>query len=382
MVKNNARNPGERGQMLVLFVLALGVLMGFMVLSIDVGLFFRERRKLQNGADAAALAGAQVLPDDMVAAEQLAREYAQKNGLDPDSLDISFECTSEFALACDPSQNRWDTIVVVAQEESPFFFGRPLSLMSGEDGCWTDACPVSATAAACHGLCGSDPTIPVDVVQILDRTGSMSDGDMQNAKNAAETLLETFNPDLHRVGLGVLGPSWSMPNPCQSELPGVWLPVNLSDDYQNPAGELNNGSRLVNTINCLVTSSVGTNLGDPVQAAVAELQANGRPDTTWGILLLTDGAANRGSGDPCEFAAQQADIAKALDIDVYTVGYGTEDSTCGKDTGVWAGRTAEELLRYMATDEDHFFQEAQGEDLSPIFQLIAQDLAGGSRLVR
>ena len=382
MESQNARIHREGGQMLILFVLALGVLMGFVALSIDVGLFLHERRQLQNVADAAALAGAQVLPDDMVAAEQLAREYAQRNGLDPDSLEVSFECTSEFVLACDPFQNRWDTIAVVAHGESPFFFAPVLSMLGGDEGCWSDACPVSATAAGCRGVCGRDPTIPVDMVQILDRTGSMSDGDMQNAKNAAETLLETFNPDLHRVGLGVLGPSWSLPNPCQSQLPGVWLPVNLSDDYQNFAGELNNGSRLVNTINCLVTSSVGTNLGDPVQAAVAELQANGRPDTTWGILLLTDGAANTGIGDPCEFAAQQAYIAKALDIDVYTVGYGTEGSTCRNDTGFWAGRTAEELLRYMATDEDHFFQEAQGEDLSPIFELIAHDLAGGSRLVR
>lgn len=376
--------------MLVLFALMLGVLTGFVAMTIDVGLFFHERQHLQNVADAAALAGAQELPDDMVAAEQIAREYAEKNGLDSSRLDISFECTSDLSMACDPSQNKWDTIVVKAQGDAQSFFAAVLNSAIGEDNCWSEGCPVAATAASCTGACGSNPTVPVDMVTILDRTGSMSNGDMQNAKKAAETLLETFNPDFHRVGLAVLGPSWSQPNPCQSRLPGEWLPVNLSDDYQNAAGQLFNGSRLVNTINCLVSSAVGTDLGNPIQAATAELQANGRADTKWGIVLLTDGAANRASNSsdgPCEFAAKQADIAKSLGIEIYTVGYGTEDNsdagfTCGNDTGSWSGRTAEDLLRYVATDEDHFFQEAQGEDLSPIFKLIAQKLAGGSRLVR
>ncbi|MEE8347156.1 MAG: pilus assembly protein TadG-related protein, partial [Dehalococcoidia bacterium] len=62
MVKENARNRRETGQTLVLFVLALGVIMGFTAMTVDVGMFFQERRSLQNAADAAALAGIQELP--------------------------------------------------------------------------------------------------------------------------------------------------------------------------------------------------------------------------------------------------------------------------------------------------------------------------------
>src|SRR3990170_8853939 len=51
----------EKGQMLILFVLALAVLLGFVAMVIDVGLAFQERRNAQNAADAAALAGAQEL---------------------------------------------------------------------------------------------------------------------------------------------------------------------------------------------------------------------------------------------------------------------------------------------------------------------------------
>ena len=44
----------ERGQALIMFVLAAGVLCGFVAMAIDVGLILHERRVLQNAADAAA----------------------------------------------------------------------------------------------------------------------------------------------------------------------------------------------------------------------------------------------------------------------------------------------------------------------------------------
>ena len=47
----------ERGQTLLIFVLALTVLLGFTAMAIDVGLFYEDRRHMQNTADAAALAG-------------------------------------------------------------------------------------------------------------------------------------------------------------------------------------------------------------------------------------------------------------------------------------------------------------------------------------
>ena len=49
----------EAGQVLILFVLALGVLLGMVAMTIDVGLAYVERRNLQNAVDAAALAAAQ-----------------------------------------------------------------------------------------------------------------------------------------------------------------------------------------------------------------------------------------------------------------------------------------------------------------------------------
>jgi len=52
---------GDRGQVLVIFILALVALMGAAGLAIDIGRFYTERRFLQNAADSAALAAANTL---------------------------------------------------------------------------------------------------------------------------------------------------------------------------------------------------------------------------------------------------------------------------------------------------------------------------------
>ena len=133
---------------------------------------------------------------------------------------------------------------------------------------------------------------PLDLVAILDRTSSLTSTDLTHVKDAAKLMLQLFDPAIQYVALGVLGPSTSWASPCDSSPEGIWLPVNLSDDYQNPDGTLDESSRLVSTILCLPISYLGTDLGSPLAAAIDELQANGRSHVRRGIILLTDGAAN------------------------------------------------------------------------------------------
>jgi hypothetical protein len=546
----------EFGQGLVLGTLAMVVILGLAAMTIDVGYWFSQKGEVQKAVDAAALAGAQELPDDSTAAEATAREYLLKNGVDEakgDTISITFRCTSTWLFACNPATNHWDTIIVRVERPAQAWFARVFGIR--------EALIQDVHAAGCNGPCGGPAYQPVDVVQILDRTGSMTSTDLTHVKDAAKALLEFFEPSLQRVGLATLGPSTSWSNPCSSSEPGVWLPVNLSNDYQNPDGTLNTGSRLVSTINCLQTSSVGTNLGSPMEAAVNELVTNGRPDEKWGIILLTDGAANAvpaydtgyrncagqtgqapapgghgngfetnalyacaddsnyavdtdsgtntgtscggtdkdrhdfynygisvptgnqimgievrldakvdstssstrrmcvqlswdggntwtsseqtsnlgtsqatyllgGNGDtwgrtwalselsdanfrvrvtdvanstsrdfsldwaavkvyygpattgPCAYAAQQADIAKAAGIEVFTIGYGVgSGDRCTDTSGAWKGKNALDLLLYEATDSDHFFNDPTKGDLRPIFEVIGYQLAGGTRLV-
>ncbi len=83
--KNRSEDPKsdrERGQTLVLFALMLTVMLGFVALTVDVGLAFLERRQLQNAVDAAALAAAQDLSfgQSNEIALATAYDYMDRNG--------------------------------------------------------------------------------------------------------------------------------------------------------------------------------------------------------------------------------------------------------------------------------------------------------------
>jgi Flp pilus assembly protein TadG len=104
----------ERGQAVVLTVLALAALLGMSAMVLDVGSWWRTSRRLQATADAATLAGAQMLPNDPSAAKSTALTYAGKNGGDVAGADIVV--TSTF------SPN--DTISVKAAKTDDAFFSK------------------------------------------------------------------------------------------------------------------------------------------------------------------------------------------------------------------------------------------------------------------
>ena len=122
MEPQNARIHREGGQMLVLFVLALGVLMGFVAMTVDVGMILHERRSLQNAADAAALASVAELPDSPSEAVAAAQEWAEKNGYQGED-GVTITITTPYNG--DPN-----SIEVVIEEEMPFIFARVLGLES------------------------------------------------------------------------------------------------------------------------------------------------------------------------------------------------------------------------------------------------------------
>ena len=106
------RHRHSCGQAYVLTILFLVVLLGMAAAVLDVGSWYRAHRALQATVDAAALAGAQALPEDSGKASALANEYAAKNG--GGSMTITFS-TQVF-----PS----DTINVEGTRPAPGFFAK------------------------------------------------------------------------------------------------------------------------------------------------------------------------------------------------------------------------------------------------------------------
>jgi len=140
------RSDEEKGQALVLAVMALGVLMGMTALAIDASIEFQQRRSLQNAADAAALAGARELPAEPALAETRARAWAADNGV-TESDQLTVEISSSYAAN--------DSITVSVKRDVPYQFASALGLTTAT---------VSADASARVGSpAGLDRFIPFAV---------------------------------------------------------------------------------------------------------------------------------------------------------------------------------------------------------------------------
>ncbi len=107
MVKNSVRSR-EKGQILVVLVLALVGLLAFTALAIDVGMAFSDRRYDQNVADAAALSAAELVTQAMKA------QYPGESGV---SI-VNFRCGSPDSWS---GSDYWPTAPDFLQ------YGRPIS---------------------------------------------------------------------------------------------------------------------------------------------------------------------------------------------------------------------------------------------------------------
>jgi Flp pilus assembly protein TadG len=114
----------QRGQAFVVTVLMIASLLGLTALVLDVGSWFRAHRQLQATADAAALAGAQALPDDPGQANTLANDYATKNtsGLQGVTINLSQTYVAN------------DTIKVHVAKPAEGFFSKVFGIDSVNEG--------------------------------------------------------------------------------------------------------------------------------------------------------------------------------------------------------------------------------------------------------
>jgi hypothetical protein len=143
----------RKGFVSVLVAVLIVVLFGFAALAIDMGMLVYEKARLQNACDAAALAGAQELPDDTTKAKSKAIEYADKNELSYSEI-TSIDITEEDRK-----------ITVNAERIVPYSFARILGLNQG-----TTTAQASAENAPINEMGGLRPFGVVDDIFILNTT--------------------------------------------------------------------------------------------------------------------------------------------------------------------------------------------------------------------
>src|SRR4051794_8957490 len=174
------RGRGDRGQILPIMTLVLIALLGVGAFGIDVGYAYYAKRQLQSATDAAALAGAQDLPTGATAIAT-AQSYAAANtpaNLSALSFTYKTSCTAKAlaGLGCNAATNP-NALTVTGTASTDTWFAKIFGISHFD---------VAAHANACSPCSSS----PVDVVVVLDRTGSMCDTtdsngciDLNNAKD-------------------------------------------------------------------------------------------------------------------------------------------------------------------------------------------------------
>jgi Flp pilus assembly protein TadG len=392
----------EHGQAIVFVVVAMIALIAVVGLVTDIGYAFRTQRALQASADAAALAGAQNLPSPTLAsatAQQFGASPSGKNVISNISVN---EQVQTSCVATIPGCSPVNAISVTEAATVPTLFAKILGFNSFQ---------VHANATACSP-CGSKP---VDIMLVLDRTGSMCQDsaghtdpgapsnctDLNNAKAGIRTFLAYFDPVQAHIGLAVLPPATSTAAKCSTPASGnynsasaAYLLVPLANDFRKADGTLDTSSNLVSTLNC-VRGAGSTSYSNAIEAAQAQLNANGRATVPKVIVFFSDGAANVGPSyyannspyrtQPCHQGITSAGIAKSAGTTVYSIGYALDDATGGcmnsvpnPDQAETPAITVYDALRGIATDPSKFLLKPNPGELQTIYTAIAADISQGS----
>ncbi len=392
----SGRTEDECGQVIVLMVVALLGLLGMCALVIDLGYLYWNQRDLQSSADAAALAGAMELPDSsnsILVAKQYGTGSSARNH-DSRIVNVN-EVVTTKCLTSVPGCSPVNAVVVDETADVNTFFMRLFGLQTAR---------IHVRATACSP-CGIKP---LDIVLVLDRTGSMCQDslgrndpactDLNNAREGMKTFLGFLDPKVDWVGLTVLPPAASIGarcnTPSQADYNSRSSPytiVPLSKDYKLTNGVLNPSSDLISTIGC-VKGGGSTSYANAIEAAQAELDAHGRPDVQDVIVFLSDGAANTGPSyyatsspyrmQPCHQGVTSAGYAKAKGTLVYSIGYALDDATGGCTSYNAVAEkptiTVYDALQGIATTPSNFYNRPTPGELNVIYTDIAKDISKGT----
>jgi hypothetical protein len=265
----------QRGQSAVYVVVFLTVLLGMAATVLDVGSWYREHRAAQATADAAALGGAQALPENPGQAQGQAIEYADKNGGGLNPSQVTFSST-------DYSN---DTISVSVHRTAPGFFAKVFGI---------DSVSVNAKASARAFIPGETKYLAPIVVNITHPLLSGGGCPCYGPSNPTVLpLSKTGAPGgfnlitLEDDGTGTVGTStlasW-ITDGFQDYLP-------LRQYYSDPGAKWNNSS-----IQGALNGRIGTELLFPVFDTLNDSGSNAEYRVIgWVGFHLTDKVAAGGS---------------------------------------------------------------------------------------
>lgn len=249
------------------------------------------------------------------------------------NVDLKVPCFEEhcaqdwedFVFGINPEANPDDYIQPIENEHA-LFGCNVLVVVTGKPATTTDGCLEN-----------------IDMMLVLDRSGSISSSELAILKNAANSFVTALAPSTDGVHIGQTSFSTN----------GT-LDLHLSDDE----------TVIHAAINALVRGGL-TNLFEGIDLATDELddahehERAAIPDI---MVIITDGAPNEPGSDANAqaVAATAADDARAAGIEIFVVGVGVLPAT------------ETYLKNNIADDAAHYFPSADFGDLEAILVGLAQ----------
>lgn len=393
----------NRGSIAILVTFMVPVMVGVAGLSVDVGLAYVAKKRLQEATQAAALAGAAELTKPNATEKTVATAIAEWQKAVPAGVTVASTTTK---LACDSTtadlpicNATYPNVVRVTQTTStPTYFLKVLGKESFE---------VSASGVAATGGGGGSP---IQVMFVIDLTGSMSlhynlgctipaiakPTKMQCAMFAIQNVLKALPTSVTKVGLMAFPgreKKWEMgstscgtqPNVVRYLTPGIQYQIGtaLESDFNDGAGGLKSAAPIVRAVGdyskgypagkgCLETASLGSvdSYGaEAIEKAHAALPVVKGVQNV--IIFLSDGDYNSPDyfgglpgglydvskkSNQCQQAIDAASNATAAGTTVYSVAFGNPTTKgCPFDTPainpcMAMQRIASDPTRYYTSD--------------------------------
>ncbi len=217
--------------------------------------------------------------------------------------------------------------------------------------------------------CGA--SIDADIVILIDRTGGLSEEEIQLEKDAAISLLDSLEAGVGsaRVAVATIEQDNSV---SPAALGGIVPNGSLTTNYDS----------LRTVINSISNEGDGlTNLAGAIDLAQLELDANGRPGSERYIVLMSDGVPNQPFSDGCDlcdcpFADVAANVASSVaeskGTRVFGIHFAGTAVFCPDEPSAGFEFLRDELV--TSTASNSFFFDGNS-DLNGVLELIAGEVA-------
>lgn len=271
------------------------------------------------------------------------------------------------------------TLALIALFVASFFSGVTLGAEAENGDPYISLDKEAEEKGCCRGyevtltVTGNPPEAPVDVILVIDRSGSMNYGSptalyytKQAAKDFAADVLAGSN---NRVGVvSYNGPRY----------------FGALGQYNNSKLEVGLTPSLSSVNNAIdgIVARYGTNIQAGFRRAWEHMDAQGRPEATKAIVLMTDGVATASIGNPA--GPNDPDDHNAHTIAAYTEGQVAQGYATVFTVGLLSAipavsvDVARETLLWSASDPDYYYETYSAPDLSDIYDTIAGQLVAAA----